>query len=116
MDPHQKLKQAVSMLNRDNISLHISNTKHHSKSVLDVHNDYIFLWNESDSTVVGISLRAHEFEKVHLVPTDTPFFQVEQLLISPSGKWIFISGKKGKLICAGQFREETYNNLTTINN
>ena len=98
MDPHQRLKQAVSMLNRDSISPYMPNTKHHSKSVLDVHNDYIFLWNEYDSTVVAIGLRAHEFEKVHLVPTDTPFFQVEQLLISPSGKWIFISGKKGELI------------------
>jgi hypothetical protein len=99
MDPHQQIKQAVSMLNSDNNASRISDRKHHSKSILDVHNDYIFLWNEFDSTVVAISLRPHEFEKVHLVPTDTPFFQVEQLLISPSGKWIFISGKKGELIC-----------------
>ena len=102
MDPHQKMKHAARMLISGRISSHLSNIKHHSKSVLDMHNDYIFLWNESDSTVVAISLRAHEFEKVHLVPTDTPFFQVEQLLISPSGKWIFISGKKGKLITSTQ--------------
>ena len=96
MDPHQKLKQAVGMLNSDKNSLNILNSKAHLKSVMDVHNDYIFLWNEFDSTVLAISLRDHEFEKVNLVPTDTPFFQVEQLLISPSGKWIMIAGKKGE--------------------
>ena len=71
MDQHQKIKEAVSLLKGGHISTHISNLERHSRSVLDVYNDYMFLWNEADSTVVAISLRNHEFEKVHLVPTDT---------------------------------------------
>lgn len=95
MDQYQKLKQAISLLNKQT-NFTIPKADQISKSLQDVYNDYLFLWNELDSSVVAISLRNHEFEKVHLVPTDTPFFQVNQLLISPSGKWICISGKKGK--------------------
>ena len=95
MTQYQKLKQTVSLLNKG-ASINISKDSHQTRSLLDVYNDYLFLWNESDSSVVAISLREHESEKVHLVPTDTPFFQVDQLLISPSGKWICISGKRGK--------------------
>ena len=94
MNQYQNLKQAVSLLNKG--TSNITKTDQHSQSLLDVYNDYLFLWNHLDSSVVAISLREHEFEKVHLVPTDTPFFQVDQLLISPSGKWICISGKRGK--------------------
>ena len=93
MNQYQNLKQAVSLLNKGT-PMNITKTEH-SQSLLDVYNDYLFLWNQLDSSVVAISLREHEFEKVHLVPTDTPFFQVDQLLISPSGKWICISGKRG---------------------
>ena len=68
------------------------------KSVLDVYDDYIFFWNEFDSSVVAISQRDNEFEQLRFIPTDTPFFQVERLSISHSGKWICISGKKGMYI------------------
>ena len=104
MDQYQKLKQAVSLINKET-TLTIPKADKLSKSLLDVYNDYLFLWNELDSSVVAISLRNHEYEKVHLVPTDTPFFQVNQLLISPSGKWICISGKKGKLNAGSGFRD-----------
>ena len=95
MDPYQKLKETVSRLGGGNVAIHFLNIGQQSRSVLDVYNDYIFVWNDFDSSVVAISLRDHEYEKVHLVPTDTPFFQVDQLSISPSGKWIGISGIKG---------------------
>ena len=95
MDQYDKIKQAIAQLYKET-AINIPQNSRLSKSLVDIYNDYLFLWNELDSSVVAISLRNHEFEKVHLVPTDTPFFQVNQLLISPSGKWICISGKKGK--------------------
>ena len=91
-----KLKDAVTNLSKGSVLSHPLSSEYHSKSLLDSYNDYVFLWNEYDSSVVAVSQRDHEFEKVHLVPTDTPFFQVNQLSVSPSGKWIIISGKKGK--------------------
>ena len=92
MDPHKNMKKAVSTLKS-----HFSDLKEmYSKSLLDTFNDYIFLWNEFDSCITAISQREHEFEQVQLVPTDTPLFQVENISISLSGKWIAISGKKGK--------------------
>ena len=93
-----KLKDAVTNLSKGSVLSHPLSSEYHSKSLLDSYNDYVFLWNEYDSSVVAVSQRDHEFEKVHLVPTDTPFFQVNQLSVSPSGKWIIISGKKGKNI------------------
>ena len=89
-----KLKDAVTNLSKGSVLSHPLSSEYHSKSLLDSYNDYDFLWNEYDSSVVAVSQRDHEFEKVHLVPTDTPFFQVNQLSVSPSGKWIIISGKK----------------------
>ena len=100
-----KLKDAVTNLSKGSVLSHPLSSEYHSKSLLDSYNDYVFLWNEYDSSVVAVSQRDHEFEKVHLVPTDTPFFQVNQLSVSPSGKWIIISGKKGKNI----------NNCTKLN-
>ena len=89
------MKDAIQKLNPE-VTSSTSDTIPAQASILQIYDEYAFLWNTYDSSVFVVSQREHEFEQLRLVPTDTPLFQVNRLLISPSGKWICVSGEKGE--------------------
>ena len=75
--------------------------EHVLKNLLDSDGTFCYLWDTKQCHVVTCKLQEEgggTSEIVHLVPTDTPLFQVTHLKVCPLGKWLRLSGPNGIIV------------------
>ena len=73
-----------------------------SKRIIASKDDHVFIWNHADSSILAVYLNK-EVNETNLCEgriqtfqiTDTPTFDVDTVLPSPTGRWLCLWGRRG---------------------
>ena len=89
-----KLHETVQNLMQGNEEL--SNTM--AKQIMCISDDLCFIWSFKDNCVFVLRLDDNSTDDtkcIKLIPTDTPLFDVDKIIISGTGRWICVWGTRG---------------------
>ena len=68
-----------------------------AKQMMCISDDLCFIWSFKENCVLVLRLDndSTETKCIKLVPTDTPLFDVEKIIVSGTGRWICVWGSRG---------------------
>ena len=69
-----------------------------AKQIMCISDDLCFIWSFKDNCVFVLRLDDNSTDDkkcIKLIPTDTPLFDVDKIIISGTGRWICVWGSRG---------------------
>jgi nuclear pore complex protein Nup88 len=69
-----------------------------AKQIMCISDDLCFIWSFKDNCVFVLRLDDNSTDDtkcIKLIPTDTPLFDVDKIIISGTGRWICVWGTRG---------------------
>ena len=67
-----------------------------TKNLMCISDDLCFIWSHKESHLIAVRLDGlADQSPIKIVPTDTPLFDIEHVLVSGTGRWVCLWGARG---------------------
>lgn len=70
-------------------------TTQNAKQLMAIKDDLCYVWSFNDNCILAVKMSENSHKCTKLIPTETPLFDVQKLIISQTGRWICVWGSKG---------------------